>query len=264
MSVILTIGVDLGQEADPTAVTAGEWASHVYEVRKHAALPLGTSYADIGALLARAAVNLRNDRMAQDHRLDAVDPSRYLVAIYVDATNQAAALEIIAAALPPDVAVLIPVKFEAGDYLRQRVKHSGWLWYHVGKEYHVTHLITILEQGCVRYDERDPEIQALMKELQAYRRRARAGSRTATYSAPSGKHDDRLTSLGLATLDEPEPEGAMQDIRELDASFVRGGHFEHEAGLDLYHGEPLDASEAYHPVGGGDILGGEPGGGGRF
>jgi hypothetical protein len=252
VSVILTIGVDLGQEADPSAVTAGEWVDLNYEVRKHATLPLGTSYADIGALLARGAVNLRNDRMVQDDRLGSVDPSRYLVAIYIDATNQAAALELIAAAVPADVAVLIPVKFEAGDYLRQKVKHSGWLWYHVGKEYHVTHLITILEQGRVRYDAQDPEIQALMKELQAYRRHLRAGSRTATYSAPSGKHDDRLTSLGLATLDEPEPDGAMREIQEMDSMLAGSGAFERDADLSLT-GYRTDSADGLEPISGGDF-----------
>ncbi len=51
--VAVTVGIDVGQKVDPTAIAVGEWERDRYLVRFLERLPLGTPYPQVAERLRR-------------------------------------------------------------------------------------------------------------------------------------------------------------------------------------------------------------------
>lgn len=191
----ITIGVDIGQKRDPSAVCVaeGEWRdvegrteSH-FLVRHLERLPLGTPYPQVADRIARITDQVR----ARTGKSPTV---------FVDATG-----------------VGTPVV----DLLRERV-HSGevvavWFTYgdqrteswekdslrvSLGKAYLVSRLQVLLGTGRLHLP-RTREAGALTDELLTYELRVDESARETFGAFKVGTHDDLVTALGLATQIDP-------------------------------------------------------------
>ena len=251
----LRLGVDVGQRADYTALCALQVVGDAFYVRQAGRLQLGTRWQAVTDTVVRAVSGMRAQAMLEDTRTEV--GRSYPVGVYVDATGDRGGLaEKLAEALMdiPETG-LFAITILAGDRPRypirdERGRPQGW---GVGKEYLANRVGALLQAGRIQGDD-TPELRQLIREVRAIE--AHAYPRGFRFEARPGEHDDLWIALGLGVMDEVA--GPVDDIRELDAGFARGGNFAAEAGLTVYQGVPLDASEAVDPVGGGDLASAGP------
>jgi hypothetical protein len=205
------IGVDLGQQVDPTAVVWVEVSSRpaplpkgtetIYRVQGLRRLPLGTSYPDVVRFLIdllRALhdweVARREDRHLRGARLD--------IDLYLDATGVGRpVVDMLAEALRQDArsarASVHPLVFTHG------LQYDVGLG-RLGKAYLVSRLQTLFAWQLVSIPQDDPETLAMVRELKAYTIKVDEESGEDKYGAFSvGEHDDLATALGLACLHDP-------------------------------------------------------------
>jgi hypothetical protein len=194
------VGVDLGLQADPTAVAIveridgvvdfnPEWERHGgcgtmqqpalrYECRHLARLPLKLAYPD---QVARVA-----ELMARKPLRGAVPPAELLV----DATGVGlpVAQQFERAGLRP-IKVLI-----TGSEDQASFTNGAW---HVGKALLVSTLDALLHNGELVFAKALPEAPAMEAELKDFRRFVSAAGRS-SWEARSGAHDDLVLAVAIA------------------------------------------------------------------
>jgi len=228
MRDFITIGIDVGQKVDPTAIVVAEAelldkVAH-YRIPFLQRLPLNTPYDQVAVRLAaiikgvvehvqedfydpRGSPKVERDlthMAAQDvAELQAKAQRRAAgrVWVLVDATEVGAAVTDVLRTQTGTIP-LIGVTFLHGN----KCNVSGDLQQReatLGKAYLVARLQVLLQSGRLELPD-NPESAALVKELQNYEIRI-DDEAVDTYGAfKVGTHDDLVTALGLACLKEPE------------------------------------------------------------
>lgn len=195
---IVTVGMDLGQKHDPTAIAVVETEirrqaerADIYHVVRHLErLPLGTLYPAVAARLGALVTGLR-ERGTPAGR------------VYVDATGAWSAIDMIRAT----GVSMTPVSFTYGD--RRVVKEHGEI--SLGKAWLVNRLQVLLQTGHILLP-KTVEAQTLAKELLDYEIRVDTDANEKYGAFSTGAHDDLVTALGLAVQDAGIAEGpAVED-----------------------------------------------------
>lgn len=223
---LVHIGVDIGQKHDSTAIVvcqvmerlgkelpispqpqlaATMWSRRrhetvpqriletYYEARFIERVPLNVSYPDIATRIAEIATS------------PALNGSRIRLAVDVTGVGQPV-YEMVKDAVSiqsggmghgtPGI-TMRAITFTHGDTYK---RGSGML----GKAYLVSRLQALFQTHCIKLPPRHVEAQAMARELKDYEIRIDAATANDTYGAfKVGSHDDLVTALGLATLDDP-------------------------------------------------------------
>src|SRR5688500_18427666 len=207
MAGSVTIGVDIGQRIDPTAIAVIEREERIEQVKdvetganqerrvwhhttRHLErLPLGTPYPDVADRLATVAARVT----------ERTGSRRYL---YLDATGVG----------EPVVDVLkdhkvrarvVPVFFTYGD--RRSTEHTGQIT--LGKAYLVSRMQALLQEKPLHPPPRHPEAETMTRELLDYESRVDKNANDTYGAFRVGTHDDLVTALGLATQTDGHPFG---------------------------------------------------------
>jgi hypothetical protein len=215
----ITVGIDVGQIKDPTAVCVcevtqvdtgkvryaakqtlgkpdhkGNWIPATgidpvmrseYTVRHIRRLPLGTSYPDVAEHIADM---LCNDLFQNRNVRVLIDVTGVGRAIYDDLKREIS--------LRPKCKhiILKPISFVHGEKYN---KTLGTL----GKAFLVSKLQSALQGRRVHAPD-TPEMKATIDELRVYEIKVTDEGKD-TYGASIGKHDDLATALGLSCLEDP-------------------------------------------------------------
>jgi hypothetical protein len=196
MGVVITIGVDIGQKRDPTAIAVAEIEGREAEAGRIEVhflihyldrLPLGTSYPEIARRIAEVASRAET-------RSDAVT-------VYLDATG-----------VGQPVVDLVAERWRRGRRIAVYFTHGDRRnadgdKVTLGKAYLVSRLQALLQAGRIHLPE-GPESQTLAQELQDYEIRIGEDANDRYGAFKVGTHDDLVTALGLAVqLDRAGPVG---------------------------------------------------------
>jgi hypothetical protein len=194
----ITIGIDVGQRRDPTAIVVADavgepqgydvlWS---YTARHLERLPLGTDYETVAARLKQVV-----QRVA-DH------PERQgPIAVIVDATGVGLpVVDILRRTLAGSPASLTAAMFTHGYRLNGVIgdKEIG-----VGKAYLVSTLQSLFQTGRIQLPAKHPEAHAMVRELQDYEIRVDDDAHDRYGAFKTGTHDDLVTALGLAVISSP-------------------------------------------------------------
>lgn len=203
---LVTIGVDLGQRRDPTAIAVMESEYRQEDTRVHhmarhlERLPLGTPYPDVAERIAMVAAG------ATEHA--------GRVTLYVDATGVGMPVvdELRRARVP---AKLYACYFTHGD--QRTVQETD---VRIGKAWLVSRLQVLLQGGRLHLP-RTVEAEALARELLEYEIKIDTDANDRYGAFRVGTHDDLVTALGLAV--QVDPKRPLVVPPELLAGFgVRG------------------------------------------
>lgn len=197
----VSIGVDLGQKHDPTALAvveqqrrgSGAGSDH-YLARHLERLPLGTSYPAVVARIAAIGTQLRTPGRGR--------PMHWIAALYVDATG--VGQPVIDLLLAAGVRVT-PVYFTHGD---RRTVEQGAVT--LGKAWLVSRLQALLQTNRLHLPDTE-EARALAKELQDYEIHVDQNANDTYGAFKVGTHDDLVTALGLAVQVEARPSGGQSN-----------------------------------------------------
>jgi hypothetical protein len=215
---VVTLGLDLGQSRDPTALAVAELdvrreqhgfrerelldgqpvpeysePEPHYVVRHLERLPLGTSYPGVVQRVKAVCEGLQGRTVA-------------IAALYVDATGLGRpVIDMLIAARVP--AAVIPVYFTHGD--RRSLAEDGSIT--LGKAYLVSRLQVLLSHRRMHLP-RTAEADALAKELADYEIRVDANANDTYGAFKVGSHDDLVTALGLSMQVDPEVGGSFADL----------------------------------------------------
>ncbi len=188
----VTVGIDIGQKVDPTAIVVAD-ASHPtdpavssYTVRELGRLALGTPYPAVYAAVV-AVVEALAARGILHPRL------------IVDATGAAPAVDGLRAALRGKQCTVVAATFTHGDRLVN--DPHGFDTASVGKAYLVNRLQVLLGTDRLALPPSKPEAAVLARELQDYEIRVDEDANDKYGAFKVGTHDDLVTALGLAVLD---------------------------------------------------------------
>lgn len=193
----ITIGVDIGQKRDPTAVCVaeGEWRevegrteSH-FTVRHLERLPLGTPYPQVAERIARITDQVRA-RIGES-------PT-----VFVDATGVGTPVVDLLRerVLSGEV---VAVWFTYGDQ-RTESWEGDHLRVSLGKSHMVSRLQVLLGTGRLHLP-RTQEVAALTEELLNYELRVDQSGHERSGAFRFGTHDDLVTALGLACQIDRSP-----------------------------------------------------------
>lgn len=217
------LGVDIGGKSDFTALVmmeCGERPSKeayfdartrimrtvpesTYRVQELRRLPLGLSFAamaDAVVELVAAVHDFERDLRSQGAPLRSFDLP-LSVDIFLDATGVGApVVELVENALRissrTDNAVLHAITFTYGDrYDRERGS--------LGKAYLVSRLQVLLEHGRLLLPADDPTTTQLAEELMDYEVHIEPDANEKYGAFKVGSHDDLVTALGLACVEDP-------------------------------------------------------------
>lgn len=198
-----TVGIDIGQKRDPTAIavvevrerTTGQLSEAIHITRHLERLPLGTSYPKIAERLAVIVKNAQQEARQQHFEERGVsNPSEFGFAVYIDATGVGQPVVDILAETGLDI---WPVYFTHGD---RRSEEDGNIT--LGKLWLVSRLKSLFQTKRIRLPPNHAEAQAMMQELLDYEIRVDARANDTYGSFKVGAHDDLVTALGLAVQDE--------------------------------------------------------------
>jgi hypothetical protein len=199
------IGADLGQAADPTAISVvqhdhgvldlgSDFERHTnqsahlqteaqrYRVVHLERLRLGTPYGDVvrhvKAMMARAPLCGNEDQREADLVIDAGGVGRGVRDMFIEN------------GMDP-----VSVQITGGT----EVTRAGRKWWNVSKHALITNLDALLhhDKHPLRFSTHLTESHALAEELRDFERSVGAAGRQ-TYSARSGKHDDLILSIAIA------------------------------------------------------------------
>lgn len=184
----VTIGIDVGQKHDPTAIVVAEADGSTpprFSVRALERLPLGTRYPDVADRLAEVVERV----------IDRTGTSPYSVT--VDATGVGA-----------PVVDLLRQRLSAGPYITaatfthgdRLIREAGWL--RVGKGHLVSRLQVLLQEARLLLPDTSEALQ-LVEELLAFEIRIQEDGNERYGAFKVGKHDDLVVALGLAVLVDP-------------------------------------------------------------
>jgi len=201
----ITIGVDLGQQRDRTAIAVAELedrqGDEYHIIRRLERLPLRTPYHEVAARLTIIVEGVRL-RAMQDEMDRLVLPrwergpeQEIMPTVYVDATGLGKpVIDALAVAGVP----LVSVYFTYGDKRLTQGEESVSL----GKAWLVSRLQVLLQAGRVLLP-KTAEADALATDLRNYEitMTPDANERDGAFSV--GAHDDLVTALGLAVQPQP-------------------------------------------------------------
>ena len=192
----VTIGVDIGQKRDPTAIAVVEAEKRAdgyhFRARHLEALPLGTRFHAVAARVGEVVASAR--------KLSGRTPT-----VYVDATGLGLpVLEMIQRAGVPTV---VPVYFTYGDRRTERRGTSSRLEVSLGKAYLVCRLQALLQSDRLHLLPTMPAAQELAAELRDYELRVDENANDRYGAFKVGTHDDLVTALGLAVQVDPRRSG---------------------------------------------------------
>jgi len=219
----VTIGVDIGQQRDPTAIvvteairrelTPARWempadrrmvtgsdvrmvgakVETVFEVRAMERLALGTPYPGVAERVVEVARNL-HDR----HRT--VAESLYLTLV-VDVTGVGRpVVDLLADALRGVPCRLVAATFTHGDRLTGKLTDRE---VSVGKAFLVSRLQSLFQTDRLKMPAEHPEAEPMLRELMDYEIRVDADANDRYGAFRVGTHDDLVTALGLAVIADP-------------------------------------------------------------
>jgi hypothetical protein len=183
----VTIGIDIGQRKDPTALCVAEFETRDgatrpeihYLIRHLERLPLRTPYPEIAGRLRGLC-----DRVG---RQAAGRPT-----VYVDATGVGLpVVDILKGAVTE--ATVVPVFFTHGDRRAEKDGEVG-----LGKAFLVSRLQALLQTGRLHLP-KTAQARALAEELETYEIRISEDANDRYGAFKVGTHDDLVTALGLAT-----------------------------------------------------------------
>ena len=212
--VMLSIGIDIGQQRDPTAIALLEGSECQgivsFECRFLQRLPLGTPYPAVARRVAeirRNAIQTVRQRIAD--RTGYANPDIY-ISVYVDATGVGKPIVDLLAEHKVEV---MPCYFTYGD---RRTEDTSGLQARVtiGKAYLVARLQMLLQNRRRRLPRNHPEALALGQELLDYEIRVDQNANDRYGAFRTGTHDDLVTALGLAVQVDP-PFDAVRQSRAL-------------------------------------------------
>jgi hypothetical protein len=200
----VTLGVDVGQRVDPTAISVAEGDARMVDgkdrpeghhvIRHLERLALGTPYPQIVARIAAVAAGVV-ERTGERPRLylDATGVGTPVLDLLRDAGVQAQ---------------LVAVYFTHGD--RRTVDEHGDV--RLGKAWLVSRLQALLQTGRLHLPD-TKEARQTGKELLDYEIRVDQDANDKYGAFKVGSHDDLVTALGLATQIEPViPASATADV----------------------------------------------------
>lgn len=209
----VTVGLDLGQLRDPSAVVVAEGArrdtgkqhtrdmgdSHsllvtpvfetVYRVRHVERLPLRTPFRKVGQRVREIVEGL--DRIAEDQ------DRRLVVNVIADRTGLGLPT---VEELREELGTKVPVCGVVITVGEQVVGSLGSIEARVPKAHLVTRLAALLQQGGIELPA-SPEARLLADELKSFQ--IRATTRGLRAEAESGAHDDLVVALALAVVFDP-------------------------------------------------------------
>ncbi len=219
MERVVTIGIDIGQKVDPTALVICEATrpgpvtegiapglmrttkpvgriETSFTVRDLGRLPLGTSYPDVARKVVEVVVALQLRGI-------------YRPRLMVDATGVGLpVVDILREALKGKPHVLIACMFTHGDrYTKEEFKRTA----SVGKAFLVSRLQALLQTGRIKLPDTE-EARVLARELQDYEIRISEDANMKAGAFRVGTHDDLVTALGLAVLDDPIKEAQSRRL----------------------------------------------------
>ncbi len=182
MITILSLGVDIGQKQDPTAICVAELdhgSPPRATVRHLERLALGTPYPQVAQRVRELVRGLRQ-RAGQDP------------ALYIDATGVGApVVDLIHS--PEEQILPIAVTFVRGHAHRKKTSHKLSL----GKAAMVSQLQAMVGSGRLHLPSTE-EARALARELRNYEIRVGSNANARYGAFRSGTHDDLVTALGLS------------------------------------------------------------------
>jgi hypothetical protein len=187
----ITIGVDIGQNRDPTAICVSEADRRTIEgreekhdvVRHLERLPLHTRYPEVARRLAAVIGGLRE-------RAD------WPPELYVDATGLGQPV-IDLLKEPLQNVEPVPVYFTHGDQRTEKIE-EGRRSVKLGKAWLTSHLQTLLQSRRLHLP-RTREAEELIKELLEFEIHIDESANEKYGAFRVGTHDDLVTALGLAT-----------------------------------------------------------------
>src|SRR5919112_3625553 len=185
----VTVGVDIGQRRDPTAIAVVEQqhrGSEIHHIARHLErLPLGTPYP---AVAERVAAVVQGVHAATSGKAPT---------LYVDATGVGTPIvDTLKAAGVGDLARLMAVYFTHGD--RRKVERGE---VKLGKAWLVSRMQALLQSGLLHLP-RTAEAEVLGKELLDYEIRVTQDANDRYGAFRVGAHDDLVTAVGLATQED--------------------------------------------------------------
>lgn len=182
---------------DPTAVAVAEQElpegseAALFIIRHLERLPLGTAYPDVATRLAAIVAGVRVH-------------STGMLTLRVDATGVGQPVVDLLERALPDGPYPIAVYFTHGDRYEVDHAHSRAT---LGKAYLVSRLQALLQTGRIKLP-RTAEAEQLAKELLDYEIRVDQNANDTYGAFKVGTHDDLVTALGLAVIEEHQPLGS--------------------------------------------------------
>ena len=194
--MLVTMGVDIGQKRDPTAICVAEEDTRKVEqrtadhflIRHLERLPLGTLYPRVAERISQVASGVLRH-------------SGCYPTLYVDATGVGAPIVDLLWEESSDLAEIVAVYFTHGDKRTEELR-EGELQVKLGKAYLVSRLQALLQTGRLHLP-RTREAEALAQELLDYEIRVDENANDRYGAFRVGTHDDLVTALGLATQKAP-------------------------------------------------------------
>jgi hypothetical protein len=186
----VTVGVDIGQRRDPTAIAVVEQEerrdTETHHIARHLErLPLGSPYPAVAERVAAVVGGVLAATSGEAPTL------------YVDATGVGTPIvDVLRAASVGDLAQLVAVYFTHGD--RRKVERGE---VKLGKAWLVSRMQALLQSGQLHLP-RTAEAEALGKELLDYEIRVTEDANDRYGAFRVGAHDDLVTALGLATQED--------------------------------------------------------------
>lgn len=197
-STLTTIGVDIGQKRDPTAIAVAEIEyrdsplpgrkreSH-YLVRHLERLPLGTSYPAVSRRIDEICQGVERRTGRRAHLfVDATGVGQPIVDLLDDSSRSAHRVW--------------AVYFTYGD---RRTEDRDENRISLGKAYLVSRLQMLLQCQRIHLPRGHREADALVQELLDYEIRVDENANDKYGAFRVGTHDDLVTALGLAVNQEP-------------------------------------------------------------
>jgi hypothetical protein len=220
------IGIDLGQRQDPSTIAVvevGERATtrtyrqrgqiwnvpeSTYKVQEMTRLDLGTSYVQVSAHI----VNIVGALWQWEYELrrtGAITPYEpaLSVDIWADATGVGRPVmdllsEGLQASPRTDRATLHPVVFTHGDRFDRNAGKDG-VTDVLGKAYLVSRLQVLFQELRIKLPPNHEDAQIMAKELKDYEICVDEKANDTYGAFTVGSHDDYVTALGLACIEEP-------------------------------------------------------------
>jgi len=220
----LTLGVDIGQKVDPTAICLAEAVERNGEthflIRHLERLDLGTAYPLVTKRLEAIVAGIR--RRLLDHRVayesavgrweargDPMDEAG--VRMFVDATGVGLPVcDVLAAAGVP----VVPTYFTHGD---RRTEEIGQV--RLGKAWLVSRLKTLAQTNRLHLPTTS-DAEAMRRELMDYEIRVDENANDRYGAFKVGAHDDLVTAVGLAVQTDRRPSWSDYDPDNHFASFL--------------------------------------------